>query len=145
MAILMLGAGLQGTLLGLRATIEGFPTPVTGLVMSCYYVGYLLGTLIAPRLLRRIGHVRVFAAFAALASVAALVHASWVHPLPWGAMRLTTSRPAQLTPAVRRRAPRGGGRATRPSARRARAASERRRADDGGRGTRRGRRRAPRL
>ena len=88
MGILMLGAGLQGTLLGLRATIEGFPTPVTGLVMSCYYVGYLLGTLIAPRLLRRIGHVRVFAAFAALASVAALVHASWVHPLPWGAMRL---------------------------------------------------------
>src|ERR1700704_4139954 len=88
MAILMLGAGLQGTLLGVRATIEGFPTPVTGLVMSCYYVGYLRGTLIAPRLLRRIGHVRVFAAFAALASVAALVHASWVHPLPWGAMRL---------------------------------------------------------
>jgi len=88
MGILMLGAGLQGTLLGLRATIEGFPTPVTGLVMSCYYVGYLLGTLIAPRLLRRIGHVRVFAAFAALASVASLVHASWVHPLPWGAMRL---------------------------------------------------------
>jgi len=90
MGILMLGAGLQGTLLGLRATIEGFPTPVTGLVMSCYYVGYLLGTLIAPRLLRRIGHVRVFAAFAALASVAALVHASWVHPLPWGAMRLVS-------------------------------------------------------
>jgi MFS family permease len=90
MGILMLGAGLQGTLLGLRATIEGFPTPVIGLVMSCYYVGYLLGTLIAPRLLRRIGHVRVFAAFAALASVAALVHASWVHPLPWGAMRLVS-------------------------------------------------------
>src|SRR6266481_8768162 len=88
MGILMLGAGLQGTLLGLRATIEGFPTPVTGLVMSCYYVGYLLGTLIAPRLLRRIGHVRVFAALAALASVASLVHASWVHPLPWGVMRL---------------------------------------------------------
>ena len=88
MGILMLGAGLQGTILGLRATLEGFPTPVTGLVMSCYYVGYLLGTLIAPRLLRRIGHVRVFAALAALASVASLVHASWVHPLPWGAMRL---------------------------------------------------------
>jgi MFS family permease len=88
MGILMLGAGLQGTLLGLRATLEGFPTPVTGLVMSCYYVGYLLGTLIAPRLLRRVGHVRVFAALAALASVASLVHASWVHPVPWGAMRL---------------------------------------------------------
>src|SRR3981081_3111688 len=90
MAILMLGAGLPGAPLARRATIGGFPTPVTGLVMSCYYVGYLLGTLIAPRLLRRIGHVRVFAAFAALASVAALVHASWVNPLPWGAMRLVS-------------------------------------------------------
>jgi len=82
MGILMLGAGLQGTILGLRATLEGFPTPVTGLVMSCYYVGYLLGTLVAPRLLRRIGHVRVFAALAALASVASLVHASWCIPCP---------------------------------------------------------------
>ncbi|TLY79543.1 MAG: MFS transporter, partial [Gammaproteobacteria bacterium] len=65
MGILMLGAGLQATILGLRATLEGFPTPVTGLVMSCYYVGYLLGTQIAPRALRRVGHVRAFAALAA--------------------------------------------------------------------------------
>ncbi|TLZ12906.1 MAG: MFS transporter [Gammaproteobacteria bacterium] len=90
MGILMLGAGLQATILGLRATLEGFPTPVTGLVMSCYYVGYLLGTQIAPRALRRVGHVRAFAALAALASVASLVHASWVHPLPWALMRLVS-------------------------------------------------------
>src|SRR5271170_4912883 len=88
MGILMLGSGLQSTLLGLRATLEGFPTPVTGLVMSCYYLGYLSGTLLAPRLLRRVGHVRVFATLAALASVAALVQATWVHPVSWGAMRL---------------------------------------------------------
>jgi MFS family permease len=90
MGILMLGAGLQSTILGLRATLEGFPPAVTGLVMSCYYLGYLLGTLIAPRALQRVGHVRAFAALAALASVASLVHASWVHPLPWGAMRLVS-------------------------------------------------------
>jgi MFS family permease len=88
MGILMLGAGLQSTLLGLRATLEGFPTPVTGMVMSCYYVGYLVGTRVAPRLLRRVGPVRVFATLAALASVAVLVHASWVQPLPWALMRL---------------------------------------------------------
>jgi MFS family permease len=88
MGILMLGSGLQGTLLGVRATLEGFPTVVTGLVMSGYYIGYLSGTQIAPRLLRRVGHVRVFAALAALASVAVLVQASWVHPLPWAAMRV---------------------------------------------------------
>ncbi|HEV2285718.1 MAG TPA: MFS transporter [Steroidobacteraceae bacterium] len=88
MGILMLGAGLQSTLLGVRATIEGFPTTVTGIIMSCYYVGYLLGTRLAPRLLARVGPVRVFATLAALASVAVLVHGAWVHPAPWALMRL---------------------------------------------------------
>jgi hypothetical protein len=46
MGVLMLGAGLQGTLLGLRATLEGFPALLTGTIMSCYYVGYVLGTVI---------------------------------------------------------------------------------------------------
>src|SRR5882757_7472323 len=88
MGVLMLGAGLQGTLLGLRATLEGFPAPVTGLIMSCYYVGYLVGTTAAPRLLRQVGHVRVFAALAACASAAVLIQACFIHPLPWAAMRL---------------------------------------------------------
>ena len=90
MGVLMLGAGLQSTLLGLRATMEGFPTVVTGIVMSCYYVGYLLGTFIAPPSLSRVGHIRVFAALAAIASVAILVQGMLVHPLVWGAMRLVS-------------------------------------------------------
>jgi MFS family permease len=90
MGILMLGAGLLSTLLGVRATIEQFPTTVTGIVMSCYYVGYLIGTRLAPQLLKRVGPVRVFATLAALASVAVLVHGAWVHPGPWAAMRLMT-------------------------------------------------------
>jgi MFS family permease len=88
MGILMLGAGLQSTLLGVRATIEAFPTSVTGIIMSCYYVGYLVGTRLAPRLMRRVGPVRVFATLAALASVAVLAHGLWVHPAPWALMRL---------------------------------------------------------
>src|SRR5712672_715932 len=88
MGVLMLGAGLQGTLLGLRATLEGFPTPVIGVIMSCYYVGYLLGTFTAPRLVRNVGHIRVFAALAAVASAAILVQGSVVHPIPWAIMRL---------------------------------------------------------
>ena len=88
MGVLMLGAGLQGTLLALRATLEGFPAPVTGMVMSCYYVGYLLGTVAAPRLLQRVGHIRVFAALAAVASATILVQGSFVRPLPWAALRL---------------------------------------------------------
>ena len=88
MGILMLGAGLQSTLLGVRATIEAFPTAVTGIIMSCYYVGYLLGTRLAPRMLARVGPVRVFATLAALASVAVLAHGAWVYPAPWALMRL---------------------------------------------------------
>jgi MFS family permease len=90
MGVLMLGAGLQSTLLGLRATAEGFPPPVTGIIMSGYYVGYLAGTAAAPRLLRQIGHIRVFAALAAIASATILVQAAFVEPIVWVVMRLTS-------------------------------------------------------
>ncbi len=90
MGVLMLGAGLQSTLLGVRATLEGFPPPVTGMIMSCYYVGYLLGTVAAPRLLRRVGHIRVFAALAAVAAAAILVQGALVNPVTWASMRLVT-------------------------------------------------------
>lgn len=90
MGVLMLGAGLQGTLLGLRATLEGFPTPVTGIIMSCYYVGYLAGTAAAPRMLRQMGHIRVFAALAAVASATILVQAAFIQPFVWAAMRLAS-------------------------------------------------------
>ncbi|HLW24621.1 MAG TPA: MFS transporter [Steroidobacteraceae bacterium] len=90
MCVLMLGAGLQSTLLSLRATLEGYPAPVTGIIMSCYYVGYVLGTMIAPPLVRQVGHIRVFAACAAIASIAALVHGLLVEPIVWGAVRLTS-------------------------------------------------------
>ena len=90
MGLLMLGAGLQSTVLGIRATLEAFPTTVTGVVMACYYVGYLFGTIAAPRLIGSVGHVRVFAALAAIAAVAALVQAALVHPVSWGATRMVT-------------------------------------------------------
>ncbi|HET9107733.1 MAG TPA: MFS transporter [Steroidobacteraceae bacterium] len=90
MGILMLGAGLQGTEISLRATIEGFAAPVTGVVMSCYYIGYMAGTAAAPRLVRRVGHIRVFAAMAALASATILVQGLFVHPVTWALLRLAS-------------------------------------------------------
>ncbi len=90
LALLMLGNGLQGTLLGLRADIEGFPTAVTGLVMSIFYAGYLIGAVRAPVLISRVGHIRVFAAFAALASAAVLLHAIFLQPIVWAVMRLVS-------------------------------------------------------
>lgn len=89
-AMMMLGNGLQVSLLGLRATTEGFPTAMTGLVMSAYYVGFLAGSTLAPRIVKNVGHVRVFAALASMASTAALVHAVFIDPLTWGVMRFIT-------------------------------------------------------
>ena len=88
--ILMLGDGLQGTLLPVRADLEGFSATLTGLIMSTFYVGFLLGSILAPKITARVGHIRVFAALAALASAAILVHALFVTVPVWIAMRLVS-------------------------------------------------------
>lgn len=90
MGMLMLGGGLQGTLLSVRASREGFATILIGLVMSCYYVGYIGGSLGTPRLIQRVGHIRVFAALTAVASVTILLQAVYVAPAPWALLRLVT-------------------------------------------------------
>lgn len=88
--ILMLGDGLQSTLLGVRASLEGFPTTVTGLIMSTFYVGFLAGALYAPRFVERVGHIRVFGALASLASASVLIHGIIVTPLAWSLLRLVS-------------------------------------------------------
>ena len=84
----MLGDGLQGSLLPIRADLEGFSATLTGLVMSSFYLGFLLGSIMTPRLTVKVGHIRVFAAFAALSSASILIHALLVSVPVWIAMRL---------------------------------------------------------
>ncbi len=88
--LLMLGMGLQGSLLGLRASAEGFNPREIGIVMSSYYLGYLVGSSRAPHLVAAVGHIRVFAALAAVASSAVLVHALLVDPLSWSLVRVVS-------------------------------------------------------
>lgn len=87
---LMAGVGLQGTLLGVRATMEGFGNGETGLIMSAYYGGFLVGSLWAPRAIATVGHIRVFAALASLASASVLLHAIWIDPSAWVLIRFTS-------------------------------------------------------
>ncbi|PJE37144.1 MFS transporter [Pseudooceanicola lipolyticus] len=68
LGLLMVGNGLQGTLLGVRGNIEGFSTLQMSFVMAAYFVGFLGGSRMAPDMIRRVGHVRVFAALASLIS-----------------------------------------------------------------------------
>ena len=88
--ILMLGDGLQGTLLAVRADLEGFTATQTGLIMSTFYVGFLFGSIMTPRITSKVGHIRVFAAFAAISSAAILVHSIFVTIPVWIAMRLVS-------------------------------------------------------
>ncbi len=88
LAFLMLGNGLQGTLLGVRASLEGFSTQTTGFVMTGFYVGFLLGSIVGPKLVKNVGHIRVFAALASIFSAAMLLHSIFIEPVTWFAIRV---------------------------------------------------------
>jgi len=85
-----LAVGVQGSLLGMRAELEGFDDYLIGLLMSCYFAGFLAGSLLTPRMIQRVGHIRIFAALSAVASVTILIHAIYVEPWAWALMRLFT-------------------------------------------------------
>ncbi|WP_084649633.1 MFS transporter [Planktotalea frisia] len=83
MMLLMLGNGLQGTLLGVRGEIEGFSTFEMSLVMSAYFVGFLGGSHAAPEMIRRVGHVRVFAALGSLISAVLILYPALANAEAW--------------------------------------------------------------
>ena len=89
-AILATAHGFQGNLLGVRAVIEEFNYFATGALMSSFFVGYFIGANIVPKLVTRVGHIRVFAAFASITSLSALVHAVFIFPSVWMIARFLT-------------------------------------------------------
>jgi len=86
--LLMLGNGLQGTLLGVRGSAEGFSTTSMSIVMSAYFLGFLGGSRMTPELIRRVGHVRVFAALASFVSAILILYAAVPNPIAWTLMRV---------------------------------------------------------
>ncbi len=85
--ILLLANGLFGTIVSLGTKTANFPDAVIGLVLAGYFVGLLLSSFYAIKIVARIGHIRAFALFASLASTVALGHLLWVDPLYWGVLR----------------------------------------------------------
>ena len=86
--LLMLGNGIQGTLLGIRGGIEGFTTWQMSVVMSAYYLGFLAGSRVAPLMIQRVGHVRVFAALGSLISAGLVLYAAAPDWIAWSALRV---------------------------------------------------------
>ena len=83
MGMLMIGNGMQGTILGVRGALEGFSTFEMSVVMSAYFVGFLGGSRLAPEMIRRVGHVRVFAALASLISAVMILYPAVANPYAW--------------------------------------------------------------
>ncbi|MFO8064172.1 MAG: MFS transporter [Spirochaetia bacterium] len=84
------GMGLQGSAVALRGGLEGFSDPMVGLVMSSNYIGLILGSMIAPMIIRNVGYVRTFAASASLGAGSAIAHLLWIDLLPWLVFRTAT-------------------------------------------------------
>ena len=89
-AILITAHGFQGNLVQVRSVIENFGFITTGIIMSGYFVGYFVGANMIPNLVSKVGHIRVFAAFASMASLSILIHAVFVDPIVWTLARFLT-------------------------------------------------------
>lgn len=85
--MLMVGNGLNLSVIGVRMVDEGFGVEVSGAVMAAYFAGFLLGPVLVVRWLSGVGHIRVFASLASLASCVVLLHFVWVNPVSWAIFR----------------------------------------------------------
>jgi MFS family permease len=85
--LIMLGNGLQATLLGVRGAIEGMSAATLSWVISGFFLGLLIGARATPRLIRDVGHVRVFAGLASLISAAFVLYGALPDPWVWAALR----------------------------------------------------------
>lgn len=86
-ALLLVAGGIHGLLLPIRGAMEGFSTTELGLIGTGWAVGFVLGCLIVPRIVRRVGHVRSYGVMASIASVVILLNLLFISPWAWIVLR----------------------------------------------------------
>ncbi|MCX5516833.1 MFS transporter [Kaistia defluvii] len=86
-ALLLIAGGIHGLLLPIRGAIEGFSTTELGLIGTGWAVGFVLGCIIVPRIVRRVGHVRAYGVMASIAGVVILINLLWISPWAWIGLR----------------------------------------------------------
>lgn len=85
--LLVSGNAFLMTLLGIRLSMNQVDPATIGWVLVCYSIGFVLGTLYVNHIIVRVGHIRAFAAFAAVTAVAALLYPVLDSPLAWSFLR----------------------------------------------------------
>jgi MFS family permease len=86
-SILLMGNGLLGMLLPVRADLEHFTRIQIGIMGSAHYLGLVAGCVLCPLVIGRVGHIRAFVAFTASATITPLLHAIWPEPAVWTLLR----------------------------------------------------------
>ena len=86
--ILTMGGGLLNSLLSINMSLNGYSEQVIGLVLSCNYVGIVLGIFICQPIVHRVGHIRAFAVFAAVITAIALMYGIYITPWFWALLRV---------------------------------------------------------
>lgn len=87
-SVLLIGNGLQGLLIPIRAGLEGFSVGMIGLIAAAYSAGFVCGCVINPAVIRRVGHIRSFSVFAAVAAAIVLCHSLVFDQAVWFGLRL---------------------------------------------------------
>ena len=88
--VLAMGLGLLATFLSVRLSLQGFSTQVTGLILTAYFMGSVVGAFYCRHLIQRMGHIRSFSAFAVLATAMVMLHAATNSALAWALLRFFT-------------------------------------------------------
>jgi MFS family permease len=87
MLLLSMSLGLLATFLSLRLTMEGFSTQITGMILTSYFIGSVVGAIYCRRIIRSVGHIRAFTAFASLATAMIMLHGCYISAVAWAIFR----------------------------------------------------------
>ena len=87
-ALLMFGGGLQGLLLSVRGAEEGFSIFALGLIGTGWSIGFISGSILVPKLVRRTGHIRAYSVMAALGTLTILWNLLWIDEMGWIILRV---------------------------------------------------------
>lgn len=84
------GNGMMATFVPVRLDLEGTPQDAVGVVVTAYAAGMLLGCVFSGHVMRRVGHIRAFATFAALGTISALLMSAWLTVPAWLGLRVVS-------------------------------------------------------
>ncbi|MTI43933.1 putative MFS family arabinose efflux permease [Roseibium hamelinense] len=85
--LLLLAGGLHGLLLPVRGLEEGFSDGDLGLLGAGWAAGYVAGCLLAPMVVKRVGHIRAFGVLSSLAAISVLLNLLFIEPVFWVVLR----------------------------------------------------------